>query len=184
MKNQYQQFKPFLLFLAKFSISYLLLTFLYQMYLNQFVVKIFELDGFTKMVGYHTEVLMRFFGCDVSSSKHVSEASVKLFYNQKWIARIIEGCNALSVIILFVSFVISFSGKIKPTLLYMVFGSLFIYIINVMRIALLAVLIYNFPEQEHLLHGVVFPLIIYGFVFLLWVFWVNNFSKYATKSSK
>ncbi len=184
LKNQYQQFKPFLLFLGKFLLSYLLLTLLYHSYLSRFDAESYQLDGFTKMVSSHTESLMKLFGSNVSSAKHPTETSMKLFYNNKWIARIIEGCNALSVIILFVSFVISFSGKIRPTILYLIIGSFFIYIINVMRIALLAVLIYHFPKYESFLHGVFFPLIIYGLVFLLWVYWVNNFSKYASKSSK
>jgi exosortase family protein XrtF len=182
LKNQFHQFRPFLLFLGKFLLSYLLLTLLYQSYLSQFDSKSYQLDGFTKMVSSHTEFLMDLFGCEVSLAKHPTETSMKLFYNNKWIARIIEGCNALSVIILFVSFVISFSGKLKPTVLYLIFGSFFIYIINVLRIAFLAVLIYHFPKYESFLHGVFFPLIIYGLVFLLWVYWVNNFSKYATKS--
>lgn len=184
MKNQHQQFKPFLLFLGKFMLSYLLLTFLYQLYLNQFDAKVYQVDGFTQLVGKQTESLMQLFGFDGNIAKNPTETSIKLFYKHQWIARIIEGCNALSVIILFVSFVISFSGKVKPTVLYIMFGCVFIHIINVMRIALLAVLMYHFPAQEHLLHGVVFPLIIYGLVFFLWVLWVNNFSKYATKSSK
>jgi hypothetical protein len=37
--------------------------------------------------------------------------------NHKLCRRIIEGCNAISIIILFISFVVSFSGKLKPTLL-------------------------------------------------------------------
>jgi exosortase family protein XrtF len=54
--------------------------------------------------------------------------------------------------------------------------------LNVIRIALIAIALYHYPEQEHLLHGVVFPLFIYGVVFLLWVIWVNKFSVYATQN--
>jgi exosortase family protein XrtF len=184
LKNQYQQFKPFLLFLGKFLLSYLLLTFLYHSYLSQFDDATFQVDCFTKIVANQTKSVMQLFGCEAATQVHQTEKCVKLFYNNKWIARIIEGCNALSVIILFVSFVISFSGKIKQTIVYIVVGSLLIHIMNVIRIALLAVLIFNYPQYESFLHGIFFPLIIYGFVFLLWVYWVNNFSKYATKSSK
>lgn len=165
-------------------LSYLLLTLVYQAFLNQYDTTTFQVDGFTQIVGNQVEGLMQFFGFDGKVIKHASESSLKLFYNHKLIARIIEGCNALSVIILFVSFVISFSGKIKQTVFFIVLGSLFIHFMNVARIALLAVLIYNYPQYESFLHGVFFPLVIYGFVFLLWVFWVNNFSKYATKVSK
>ncbi len=184
MKNYYQQFKPFLLFLGKFILSYLLLTLVYQLYLDRYDASTFQTDGFTQIVGNQVEGLMQFLGFDGSVAKHPTEASLKLYYKHQWIARIIEGCNALSVIILFVSFVISFSGKIKQMVFFILIGSFFIHFMNVVRIAFLAVLIYNYPQYESFLHGVFFPLVIYGFVFLLWVFWVNNFSKYATKVTK
>jgi hypothetical protein len=44
--------------------------------------------------------------------------------------------------------------------------------------------LYHFPQYEHLLQGVVFPLVIYGVVFLLWVVWVNKYSFYATEVDK
>jgi exosortase family protein XrtF len=109
---------------------------------------------------------------------------IKFFYNQRFIARIIEGCNGVSVIILFISFVIAFSGKIKATILYIMSGSLLIYILNLIRIALLCVLMYHFPEQEHVLHGVVFPLFIYGVVFMLWLIWIRKFSLYAKTNTE
>ena len=72
----------------------------------------------------------------------------------------------------------------KQTLFFILGGSLFIYVLNIFRIISLSVLMYYYPAQEHILHGVVFPLIIYGTVFILWVIWVNKFSKYATKVTK
>jgi exosortase/archaeosortase family protein len=53
------------------------------------------------------------------------------------------------------------------------------YVLNVMRIAMLSVLMYHFPGQVSFLHGVLFPLFIYGVVFILWVIWVSKFSLYA-----
>lgn len=173
-----------MLFLGKFLLTYLLLTFVYQTYLGQFDVNKNETDSFTKLVAQQTEDVLLFFNCDVKTLPNSKEPAVNLYYNQKSIARIIEGCNALSVIILFISFITAFSGKLKPTLLFIVGGSLLIHILNVTRIALLCVLMYYFPKQQHLLHGVVFPLFIYGVVFILWIIWVNKFSKYATKTIK
>jgi len=63
-------------------------------------------------------------------------------------------------------------------------GSILIHLLNIGRIALLCVALYNFPQYEHLLHGVIFPLVIYGIVFLLWVIWVNKYSAYATEIDK
>ena len=157
------------------------MTFIYQTYLGQFGVDKIKTDFFTIAVAKQTESVMLFFNCEVSTTSSSNEPSIILNYNQKPIARIIEGCNALSVIILFVSFITAFSGKIKHTILYLVFGSILIHVLNVLRIALLCVLMYYYPEQQDILHGVVFPLIIYGVVFVLCIIWVNKFSKYAKK---
>lgn len=184
MKKYFILYKPFLLFLGKFLLSYLLLTFIYQSYLNQFDAKTFEIDGFTQTVAKQSKDVLVFFNYDANTSLNPKEPGINLSYNQKVMARIIEGCNGLSVIILFVSFIIAFSGKIKPTILYSTGGSLFIHILNVFRISLLCVLMYYFPKQEHFLHGVLFPLFIYGVVFLLWIIWVNKFSKYAKKTTQ
>lgn len=182
MKKYFILYKPFLLFLGKFLLTYLLLTFVYQTYLEQFDVKKNETDSFTKLVAQQTEGLMLLFNADVKTLPNSKEPAVNVFYNQKPIARIIEGCSALSVIILFISFIIAFTGKIKPTILYIIGGSILIHILNVSRIALLCFLIFYYPAHRHFLHSVLFPVIIYGVVFVLWIIWVNKFSKYAKKT--
>jgi exosortase family protein XrtF len=111
LKDYLIQFKPFLLFLAKFIISYLLLTFVYQSYLNQFDEKKMEVDAITQMVANQSEQLLSVFDDNSYTSPNFKEPSVKLYYHDKWVARIIEGCNAISIIILFISFVIAFTGK-------------------------------------------------------------------------
>lgn len=184
MKKYLIGYKPFLLFLGKFLLSYLLLTFAYESYLSQFDVRKLEIDGITQLVATQTKDLMVFFHYDADVKPNLTELGIKFFYNQRFIARIIEGCNGVNVIILFVSFVIAFSGKIKATLLYIISGSLLIYILNLIRIALLCVLMYHFPKQQHFLHGVFFPLFIYGVVFMLWLIWVRKFSLYAKTAIK
>ncbi|MBF2709413.1 exosortase family protein XrtF [Flavobacterium soyangense] len=184
MKKYFILYKSFLLFLTRFLLAYLLLTFVYESYLNQFDAKKFEVDGFTQIVAKQSKDVMIFFNFDSSIILNIKEPGINLFYNQRLMARIIEGCNGLSVIILFISFVIAFSGKIKQTILFIIGGSLLIHILNVFRIALLCVLMYYYPKQQHLLHGVLFPLFIYGVVFMLWIMWVNKFSKYAPKTAK
>ena len=184
MKKYLIRYKPFLLFLGKFLLTYLILTFVYESYLNQSDVRKFEVDGFTQLVAKQTKNTMLFFNYEADIAPNTKEPAINLFYNKRHMARIIEGCNGLSVIILFVSFVVAFSGKKRETILFIIGGSLLIHVLNVFRIALLSVLFYHFPEREHILHGVFFPLFIYGSVFLLWIIWVNKFSKYATKNSK
>ncbi len=143
-----------------------------------------EVDGFTELVANQSQKILSFFDSNSHTAINTKEASVKLFYKNNWTARIIEGCNALSVIILFVSFVIAFKGKLIATLLFILFGSLLVHVFNVFRIALLCIALHNFPEYDSLLHDVVFPLLIYGLVFLLWIIWVNKYSFYVELPSK
>jgi exosortase family protein XrtF len=143
-----------------------------------------EVDGITEMVARNTEQFAQFSGIDVTTKESPTESYIRLYYKQQYMARIIEGCNAISVVILFVSFVASFLGRLKSTLLFIFGGSLLVYFLNIIRIAMLSVLMYHFPEYQHFLHGVVFPLFIYGVVFLLWVLWVIKFSSYVNNAAQ
>ena len=71
------------------------------------------------------------FGYNAKAIQHDKEVSLKLFFEGNYIVRIIEGCNAISLIILFVAFIFSFSGTVKATLLFSIIGSALIYIINI-----------------------------------------------------
>lgn len=181
MKDYLIQFKPFLLFLSRFIAAYLVLTVLYQFYLNQFGPK--EADGITRMVAFQSKSLLSVFDPDVDLAPNWQEPGIKLLYHGKWVARIIEGCNAVSIIILFISFVVAFTGKFRRTVFFILGGILLIHICNIIRIALLAMAIFHYPQYEHWLHGVLFPLIIYGVVFGLWIIWVNTYSFYAQKTT-
>ncbi|UOK42695.1 MULTISPECIES: exosortase family protein XrtF [Flavobacterium] len=184
MRDLFLQYKPFFVFLIKFFALYALLTIGYRLYLSQYDVARFEVDGFTRMVAHQSEGILRFLGKEVKTEQNVSEPCMNLIYKGKFVARIIEGCNALSVMILFAAFVFAFSSKWFKTMLYILVGCLIIHVLNVFRIALLAMALYDLPQYEHLLHGVVFPLFIYSVVFVLWVLWIQKFSGYAQRGAE
>ena len=181
MKEYLVQYRSFLLFLTKFFVAYLVLSSCYQWYLSQFDAQHNQVDDFTKMVAQQTQKVLTLFDATAYTTPNNREPSVKLFYHQKWVARVIEGCNAVSVMVLFVSFVIAFSGRFKTTLVFLLLGLLMVHVFNVLRIALLSMAVYHFPQYQDFLHSVVFPLFIYGVVFLLWIVWVNKYSFYAKK---
>ena len=160
---------------------YIVLSVSYKFYLEFSEGSRFYPDYFTHLVGQQSNDLLNTFGYGSQMLPHPDEPSLKLILENVYVARIIEGCNGISVIILFVSFIFAFSGKLKTTLLYVLSGSVLVYVVNVLRIVVLAIGIYQFPEWSEFLHSVVFPGIIYGVVFLLWVFWVNRFSKLNKK---
>ncbi|MGG7034790.1 MAG: exosortase family protein XrtF [Flavobacterium sp.] len=155
---------------------YVILAFLYKMYLNEFNQNIPVMDDFSVMVSNQSAfVLNKLKGEEVASLEN-TPFYIKFFYNHNYVANITEGCNVLSIIILFISFIIAFTGKLKHTIGFIIGGSLLIYIINILRISFLILLIYYFPQMQNFWHNVVFPLIIYGLVLILWIVWIKKFS--------
>lgn len=157
-------------------VVYAVLTFAYKVYLDLSDGSKYYPDYLTNLVAVQSQSLLQTFGYDANIAKHPDEPSMKLIIHGKFVARVVEGCNSISVIILFISFMIAFADKFKTTFLYILAGSVMIYIVNLLRIAILSIGLYHYPWRREELHTVIFPLIIYGMVFLLWMFWVNRFA--------
>lgn len=177
MKSLLKQYKPVIKFIATFLLVYGVLSLAYSYYLDVSKGTVYYPDYVTNLVANQSEILLDSFGYDSQVLPHPDEPSMKLLVNGKYIARVIEGCNGTSVIILFIAFVVAFAGKAKTTFFYVLSGSVLIYTVNLFRIVILAIGLYHYPWRKEILHSVIFPGIIYGMVFLLWMFWVNRFSK-------
>ncbi len=177
MKEYFIKYRPFLQFLGIFLISYLLLIIIYQFYLGQFDSANLEVDGFTHFVSKQTKTVLTLLNYSVQLYPSTGDSSVIVEIEGIRLVRIIEGCNAVSVMILFVAFILAFSKGFVKTIGFIIFGLIVIHVLNVLRIALLTIGIMKYPEYKHILHGVIFPLIIYGTVFFLWIIWVTKFIK-------
>jgi len=178
--------KLVIIFLVKFFISYFLLFSIYSAYLhkNQIKIPIFSCAPITEIVANNTKTVAKWFGYHIYTEQNKKELSIKLIVGGNYTARVIEGCNSVSVIILFLAFIIAFSGKLVATLLFGIIGSALIYSINILRIIALSLLLYKYPQYQEPLHTLIFPAVIYGFVFVLWVIWVRYFSHHKIKKSE
>lgn len=170
--------KTVIIFLIKFFGSYFLLFSLYSFYLEktQNSSSPFVCAPITKNVAEQTQYLLNIFGYPTEIEQDTETLAVKLFINGHFTAFIVEGCNAISIIILFIAFIIAFAGKFKTTVLYILFGSLLIYLTNIFRIAIISIALHKYPQYQNVLHEIIFPSIIYGITFLLWFVWVKKFS--------
>ena len=179
MKNN----KNIILFLVKFFVTYFLLTLIYSAYLNktQQASSIFVCSPITKTVANQTQYVASALGYDIVTDQNEEELSMKLLYKGNYIAKVVEGCTSIGVIILFIAFIIAFSGKFKHMVLYILVGSILIYIVNLFRIIILTIALYKYPQYDDFLHKILFPLIIYGFTFILWIIWVNKFAIFKNK---
>jgi len=176
VKDLIIKYKSVIKFILTFLLVYILLAYTYSFYLDASNGSKFYPDYVTNVVAKQSESLLNTIGYQAKVEKHPEEPSMKLIVRGKYLARVIEGCNSLSVIVLFISFVIAFSGRFKTTVLFLIFGSAVIYIVNLFRIVILSIGLYHYPWRSEILHSVIFPALIYGIVFLLWMLWVNKFS--------
>jgi exosortase family protein XrtF len=177
LKSLFVKYKLVFRFIVTFVAVYTSLTLAYGWYLSLSDGSMYYPDFMTNLVARQTESLLNGIGYNTTIAAHAHEPSMKIIINGKYVARVVEGCNALSIIILFISFIVAFAGKLKATLLYCFAGSILIYAFNLIRIAILSIGLYHYPWRREILHTVIFPLLIYGTVFLLWMVWVNRFTK-------
>ena len=181
LKQSIQSNKAVLKFLLVFFGTYVILTLGYQAFLKYVTFEGYFPDIITHNVAYQSWCILDFLGYDTEIFKHSQTPSMSISINGKSIARVIEGCNSISIIILFISFVFAFHRGLKPTLLFMCFGAFIIYIFNLLRIALLVLGLYFYSNYGDFLHDILFPLFLYGVVLILWLIWIK---KYKTNKQK
>lgn len=120
-------------------------------------------------------------GYKIETHQNTNELSIAFVVNDIYVARIIEGCTSVSVMILFLAFIIAFSGSAKNTIWFGITGVLLIYATNIFRIVFMSIVTYHYPKLSDVLHDIIFPGIIYGMVFILWIVWVAKFASINKK---
>lgn len=177
MKALFQKYKSVVRFVVLFLGTYLLFSFLYSLYIDFSKGGAYPPDFITYLVAKQSGIIISEFGYNAEIIPHDAKPMMNLYINKQYLASIIEGCNAVSVIILFVTFVVAFAEKWKKTVVFLLTGAVLIYAMNILRIVILSIAIYHYPQHTEILHGVVFPGLIYGMVFILWMIWVKILSR-------
>jgi len=98
--------------------------------------------------------------------------------NEVWIG---DSCNGLKLFALFTGFVLAYPGAIKKKLWYIPFGIVTIHILNVIRVAALAIIVKYWPEALDFNHTYTFTILVYSYVFALWYIWANKLSSSVEK---
>lgn len=166
-----KDFREILLILLRFLGIWLVFFLAYQFYLNQFSGNV---DFFTKMISNQSKYLLNATGYETVTKDFPSHETVQFYINGKIATRMVEGCNAISVMIMFLAFTFAFYKGAK-TFYYTFSGIVILYILNLFRIYILNIIVIDFPEFTKPAHDYFFPAIIYGGVVLLWLIWINTF---------
>lgn len=153
------------------------LSYGYSLYLNAYECqKCTESDPFTTHVSKLTTQGLNLIGLSSEEKQSIDEPKRSIFIEGKLTSYVNEGCNALSVMIIFLAFVWGFYSGFLKTLLFSGFGFLFLHGINILRIIGLNYIFHLFPEYGKIGHDYIFPAIIYGSIVILWIFWVLKFA--------
>jgi exosortase family protein XrtF len=170
----FSDFKPVLKVLLRFIICYVVMVLAYQFYLNAY--KNAGLDPFSTWVAKQALFVQDFFGYQSQLVPGQPEEETSWFYvSESYVSRMVEGCNEVSVMILFMAFVFAFHKGLK-TFFFIGAGLLVMHILNVLRIAGFNILLVELPQYSKIGHDYLFPAIIYGSVVILWLIWIKFFA--------
>lgn len=86
---------------------------------------------------------------------------------------VIDGCNGISAIGLFLGFIIAYPGDWRTRLSFSFMGVAIIYLVNLLRIIFLAITKVEWPNLFEITHDYSTTTIFYLVIFVLWVIWVN-----------
>jgi exosortase family protein XrtF len=167
MKEQ----KAILLFLLKFIGLYLVLNTAYGFWISSYDPLP---DPLTVSVTYQTVGLLSLAEDNVAVGERANSPSVPILQNGKSIVSVFEGCNSVNVMIVFVSFIVAFTGTLKKTVLFGLVGIVLIYIFNLFRVGMLFFIAKYYPHSLYFFHKYLFTGLLYVMVFFLWYFWVKK----------
>lgn len=168
-----KDFKPVLNILLRFIVIYLVLLFAYQFYLNS--GKEDGLDPFSRMIANQVVSIQKASGFPTLLYDDVKNEQMWFYVRGNYVSRMVEGCNAISVMILFIAFVFAFY-KGSKTFVFALAGLVLLYIMNLLRIIGLNVVMVDYKEYGKIFHDFIFPAVIYGTVVVLWLVWIKFFA--------
>ncbi len=91
--------------------------------------------------------------------------------------RIIFTCLALSHTGLIIGLILPYPGKISTKLWYIPLTMIVIYLLNALRLIILALVLIYFPRYDEFVHYFFTRIILYLGVFILWYIWIKKFQK-------
>ena len=87
-----------------------------------------------------------------------------------------DECNGLELFALYAGFILAFPGRWTYKAIFVPAGIFLIFLINIAREMALSLNYKFFQETFELNHKYTYVFIVYIFVFLIWRFWLRNYS--------
>jgi exosortase family protein XrtF len=108
---------------------------------------------------------------------------IGIFRNEKRIMLISHSCNGLELFILYIGFIIAMPASFSRKLLFSLGGLVIIHVANIIRCVGLGFLVMHWRQFFDVAHHYVFKIVVYGTIFLLWVWYSKKISLLTTSEN-
>lgn len=161
-------------FLLKLVVVYVSLH-VVQLYFNESSAGVEVNRVISNFIGLGASYLMRVF----SYSSYYTEQShgAQLFVEGARSVYINHSCNAFNLLKAFFALVFASSYKNKHLMWFLPLGIASIFVVNTLRVFALALIYKNYPDALEFNHKYIFTIVVYSWIFVLFLFWVNRVLK-------
>jgi exosortase family protein XrtF len=170
--------KPAIRFVIVFVVLYLVLNVLYGFWIRSYDN---YADPATQLVTYQTSAILNLLGETTTTIPTPGTASVSILVGMHSVLSVYEGCNSINVMIVFVSFISAFGGKVKRMAWFIPLGLVLIYAANLARVTGLFFIAEYWQEYFYYVHKYAFTAFIYLIVFILWWWWIEKISSLSLR---
>jgi len=165
-----KKIKPFLSLrhpITRFCVLFLILILLFSFLLSLEPIKQYFYDPFTSLIASQAAWILKALGLNVYASDIIISG-------EGFSVKILANCNAIFEIMLFLSAVIAFPALLKEKLVGGILGSIFIYLLNLLRVVILFMIGVYSPQFFEETHIYVSQSIFIVMVAMFWLFWVGK----------
>lgn len=158
---------PIIFFIGRFCFVYIASILLYHLYLNSFK----NIDPYTNFLSKLIETILSLkYEIFVSKTPYSND----FYSNDTYVFSIVEGCNAISIFIVFISFIWGVKRKFTDFIIFSLINFTVFATANVSRILILSVLYLRGSDLAQIFHHTLFPGIMYAIVLLSWLIWIRG----------
>ena len=125
----------------------------------------------SSFLGYETKVTS-----ESKMEKDIPVLEALIHLNNEPAALVADACNGLELFVLFIGFLVCFPGSTLPKLLFSITGVAILFFVNILRELALSLNYLHFRSSFDFNHKYTYAIVVYLVVFLMWRFWMNNYS--------
>ena len=106
--------------------------------------------------------------------KQMVEEASKIYHNGKEIIYVIDRCNGLELIVLYIGFIVCMPSKFWRKLLFIIAGAILLDITNILRCSVLIYLQEYHRTYFEIAHYYLFKASMYTITFLMWIIFARK----------